>query len=577
MEKSAEIRTSSDEPAREVIASTSTSETPYAGPALPRWRFTCLCIGLSISLFMSLLDTTIIATALFTIGKDLRATSSVNWVALSYTLSYLGCAVIFARISDIIGRRNAYMSAVLIFLAFSLGCGFAKTIDQLIALRVLQGVGGSGLYSLTFVMLPEITPFNLTHIISSIAGMVVAMAGILGPLVGGLITDAPLGVVSVALFLLAWPGTDTTYMRHAQRRSWKQLDILGAILIIAASVLVVFAFQEAGLHPSNWKSALFIAPLLLGLLCYVLLYGWEVLVSKRWEERFATMFPLRLIHRRVYMGYVLVTLIAGFPYFMIIYSLPTRIQVVNGKSQLIAGLSLLPMVGTVAIASTVAGVINTKRNLIFPILLASAIFSTIGAATLSTLENVENVEAKIYGFQVFIGLGFGLMVSTTSIGGMLECQFRDNTVAQGIIAQVRVLGGSIGIAASTAILGVNEHRSLSNMVTSQQLATLQDSLPHMTPEQVHAVKQAYSDAFAESMKVCAALGGMGVLASLVCWRRNPVEFNVRRKEQIEEDRVRREGESGDRGCEWEWCGEGGAGREESLNLFCDTHFIVFKK
>jgi hypothetical protein len=64
----------------------------------------------------------------------------------------------------------------------------------------------------------------------------------------------------------------------------------------------------------------------------------------------------------------------------------------------------------------------------------------------------------------------------------------------------------------------------------------------MTLEQVHAVKQAYSDAFAESMKVCAALGALGVLASFVCWRRKPVEFNVRRKEQIEEDRVRREGE-----------------------------------
>jgi MFS family permease len=206
MEKSTEIPASSDEPTQGTIASTSTSETPvYTGPALPKWRFVSLCIGyvmqslssththpnhsLSIGLFMSLLDTTIVATALFTIGKDLRATESVNWVALSYTLSYLGCAVIFARISDIVGRRNAYMSALLIFLAFSLGCGFAKTLDQLIALRVLQGVGGSGLYSLTFVMLPEITPFNLTHMIGSIAGMVVAMAGILGPLVGGLITE----------------------------------------------------------------------------------------------------------------------------------------------------------------------------------------------------------------------------------------------------------------------------------------------------------------------------------------------------------------------------------------------------
>jgi hypothetical protein len=247
------------------------------------------------------------------------------------------------------------------------------------------------------------------------------------------VASAPLGAVSIVLFILAWPGIDAKYMRHAQLRSWIQLDIFGAIFVIAAAVLVVFAFQEAGLHPTNWKSALFIAPLLFGLLCYVLLFGWEVLVAKRWEDRFATMFPLRLIKRRTYMGYVLVTLISGFPYFMIIYSLPTRMQVVNEKSQLVAGLSLLPMVGTVAIASTVAAIINTKRNLIFPILLMSAICSIIGAAALSTLRNVDRVEPKVYGFQVFIGLGFGLMVSTTSIGGSLECELRDNSKSPSLV------------------------------------------------------------------------------------------------------------------------------------------------
>jgi hypothetical protein len=65
----------------------------------------------------------------------------------------------------------------------------------------------------------------------------------------------------------------------------------------------------------------------------------------------------------------------------------------------------------------------------------------------------------------------------------------------------------------------------------------------MTPVQIHAVKQAYSDAFSESMKVCAVLGGVGVLVSLLVWRRVPVEVGVRRREQVEEDRGRREREA----------------------------------
>jgi MFS family permease len=143
-----------------------------------------LCFGL----FLSLLDTTIVATALYTIGVDLKTLGSVNWVALAYTLSYLGCAVIFARVADIVGRRNAYIAAFIIFFAFSLGCGFAQSLNQLIACRTLQGVGGAGLYSLTFVVLTEICPQKLVQMMGALAGAVVAMAGVLGPVLGGIIT-----------------------------------------------------------------------------------------------------------------------------------------------------------------------------------------------------------------------------------------------------------------------------------------------------------------------------------------------------------------------------------------------------
>lgn len=147
-----------------------------------------ISFSLGIGLFLSLLDTTIVATALYTIGVDLKSLDTSNWVALAYTLSYLGCAVIFARVADVIGRRDAYVAAFIIFFAFSLGCGFAKTMNQLIACRVLQGIGGSGLYSLTFVILPEICPTHLLQSIGSVIGAVVAMSGILGPVLGGIIT-----------------------------------------------------------------------------------------------------------------------------------------------------------------------------------------------------------------------------------------------------------------------------------------------------------------------------------------------------------------------------------------------------
>lgn len=212
-------------------------------------------------------------------------------------------------------------------------------------------------------------------------------------------------------------------------RPWRELDGVGAGLVVAASVLVVVAFQQAGLQPNSWSSARFLAPLVVGIVLWFLLFGWEVLVAARWEARVASMFPLRLLKRRMFVGHVLTTLLAGFPYFVVIYSLPLRLQVVNGTSQLVSGLSLLPMLAAVAITSSIAGVVNSKRDFMWPTLLGGALLMVIGCACLSTLDAVPEVEAKMYGFQLFVGLGFGFLVSTVSLGASLECELPDRSTS----------------------------------------------------------------------------------------------------------------------------------------------------
>ena len=157
-------------------------------PTIPTWRLTLLIISLCIGLFLSLLDTSIVATALYSISIDFNATRSSTWVALSYTLTYLGFAVPFANLSDVIGRKHAWLLAFILFFSFSLACGFAKTLAQLVGFRAVQGVGGSGLYSLTMILLPEIVEERKKKWIGAVAGLVVAVAGVMGPVVGGVVT-----------------------------------------------------------------------------------------------------------------------------------------------------------------------------------------------------------------------------------------------------------------------------------------------------------------------------------------------------------------------------------------------------
>ena len=152
----------------------------------------CACVetcSISFGLFLAMLDSSIVATSMFSIAVEFGDMDNINWVALAYTLTFLSCAVLFARISDVIGRKWAFFAAYLIFLAFSLGCGFSQSMTQLIACRALQGVGGSGLYSLTMIILPELVPDDKKKIIAAVVGVVMACAGVLGPVLGGILTE----------------------------------------------------------------------------------------------------------------------------------------------------------------------------------------------------------------------------------------------------------------------------------------------------------------------------------------------------------------------------------------------------
>lgn len=91
-----------------------------------------------------MLDSSIVATSLYVIGIEYKSIQTVNWVALAYTLAYLGLAIVVARLSDVVGRRKAYLACLILFIAFSIGCATAKSLNQLIAFRALQGIGGSG-------------------------------------------------------------------------------------------------------------------------------------------------------------------------------------------------------------------------------------------------------------------------------------------------------------------------------------------------------------------------------------------------------------------------------------------------
>ena len=132
-----------------------------------------------------------------------------------------------------------------------------------------------------------------------------------------------------------------------EQSSFRSFDWISCLLLTVASVLVTFAFQESGITPNSWTSALFLAPLIIGVLSWLALLAWEWAVDRFWSS-LLSMLPLRLLRRRIYHAAALVTLFTGYPYFLIIFNLPLRFQVVNSMSSLSAGIGLLPLVGSSA-------------------------------------------------------------------------------------------------------------------------------------------------------------------------------------------------------------------------------------
>lgn len=317
------------------------------------------------------------------------------------------------------------------------------------------------------------------------------------------------------LFYLAWPKAE--FLPDIERRKWRELDYLGSVLLIAASVLVVYSFQSASGHADTWGQASFLVPLIVGLACWVGMIFWEIFVDRRWGDKIAAAFPMGLMRNRIYLTAVVNTMFLGFPYLMILYAFPVRLQVVNGRNPLIAGLMLLPMLAASAAGSMIAGAVNGKADWLCETLAVANGFMVLGSALLSTLSTSEAVEPKALGFLVFAGLGFGLSAAASTMYANLHSSVRDHAPAQGVVAQIRILGGSIGIAASSVILGVILRTQLVGVVDPKQLSSLESNRGSFTEFQLDAIRQAYAEAFTKDMQVCAIIAGIATITTFAAW------------------------------------------------------------
>ncbi|CAK4013795.1 Major facilitator superfamily domain, general substrate transporter [Lecanosticta acicola] len=495
------------------------------------WRLNVIVIASFIAFFLSLLDTTIVAIALPAISDHFQEFDRSTWIINAYLITYMAFAILVSRLSDIFGRKIIQLASLVIFIGFSVGCALSQSITQLIIFRAFQGMGGCGMYSMCMVVCMTMLPPQRRSIMAAYVGVCMVCSGVLGPVLGGAITfnrerstwpwifwiNLPVGCLTLGALTVAWPSD-----RSRTKLTWAALasvDFFGSLLLLAASALMVFALQAAGSYQYAWSSATIVACLVVSGVCFLVFAAWQHLLTKRPRWSIKVVFPIHLVIKRVIAAATVTTLLLGFTYYLAVVNIPERLQIVSGSSPIIAGLQMLPFLVFSAIGSVAGGVASRKDRYTAQTLVVAQAIALLGYGLLTTLGNAREVPAKLYGFQIFIGLGNG--ASIVCLTRLMETAVEPKWIAvtQGALAQMRTLGGSIGLAIAVIVFnaGVRASSAINEVLSPAQLNSLFRSplaIATFTPPQQQLVAEAFAHAFTQQMRIATYIAAAGFIASL---------------------------------------------------------------
>jgi EmrB/QacA subfamily drug resistance transporter len=435
------------------LLGTATDVTIPDGPAGRRRRLLVLVICSS-SLFMTYLDSTILNVALPTLQKDLHASlAGLQWVADAYLLVLASLLLLTGSMADRLGRKRLFTIGLFAFSVGSLLCSLAPNTGSLVALRMLQALGGSMLtpVSLSIVRNTFIDARERAQALgiwSGIFGLAVAC----GPVVGGVLVSEvgwrSVFWVNVPIGLVMMVAT-RRYVPESRAPRPRRVDVPGQLLMIILLGSLTYAVIQG--PADGWASAPILA---LFAVSAVALAAFVVVERRRaeplLEPRFFRSLPFTGASVIAVLSFIV---LAGFLFVITLY-----LQEVQGDSPLRAGLALLPATVVMALAAPVAGHLVGWRGPRIPLVL-SGVCTAAGSLSLLGLTPATSY-ARLAVALVLLGAGLGLVnppITNTGVTGMPPSQAG---VASAVISTTRQIGNVLGVAVMGAMLTASLHGGL---------------------------------------------------------------------------------------------------------------------
>ncbi|KAI0025052.1 major facilitator superfamily domain-containing protein [Xylariomycetidae sp. FL0641] len=505
-------------------------------------RFWMVTFALAVMVFMVTFEIPVVTTALVVISSDLGDFDNLSWVVSSYLLGYVAVIIVFAKISDIFGRKPIFVASILLFLVFSAACSAAQTLTQLIIFRAFQGLGGGGCYSLGTIIVSELVPKAQYATYTARLSIAVSLALLVGPIIGGAIAantswrwifiiNVPVASLALVLVIIsmprAFPHQETSSKRPPElkhilsKSTLNRLDIQGAFMLLIAVLTLTAGFEEADSR-FPWKSAYVITLLVVSGTVWILLMLWERHITLHDNVR-EPVLPWRFFTNRVMLGVLLVFFFLGGPFIVSVYQLPQRFQLVNGLSGLDAGVRLMPFtfaspVGT-GLAAGIAGKFKVPP---IWIIIAGSALQVVGFSLLGTLPDSLDLLPRIYGYEIIAGFGCGMNLALlfVIIPGIVDV--RDQGVALGAGSQFRMMGSAIALAIATSVFDGQTRTQLANILgladSNASLLSLAQYIGRLTADEQDGVRRVLVDGYNWQMIVLAAFAAAQIPAALLMWQ-----------------------------------------------------------